>query len=67
MKEAIIVNLEGYMIDVGPVDDAVTGVFPIYEQPEPGTEAETENEEAELPEPEITGYTVAVPGPAGDV
>ncbi|MFH5187097.1 hypothetical protein ACHHV8_33445 [Paenibacillus sp. TAB 01] len=58
MKEAIIVNLAGYMTDVTLVADHVTGVFPIYARPEP---AGMDQEEAELPEPEITGYTVAVP------
>ena len=67
MKEAIIVNLDGYMIDVDLVDDAVTGVFPIYKQPEPaGIDQEPQPEEATPPpEPEIIGYTVSVPVPPG--
>ncbi|OXM84616.1 hypothetical protein [Paenibacillus rigui] len=54
MKEAIIVNLDGYMTDVTLVADDVTGVFPIYQQP-------GKSESEEVVEPVLTGHTVAVP------
>lgn len=58
MKEAIIIDLDGYMTDVVLVDDAVTGVFSIYSTPEP-------EEEGEAPEPVLTGYSVAIRPPEG--
>lgn len=61
MKEAQIVDLDGYMIDVKLVSDDETGVFSIYTQPLP-----TEGEEAIPPlDPVLIGYTVALQAPVG--
>ncbi len=62
MKEAIIVDPDGYRTDVTLVDDNVSGVFPLYREPEQPTKGEAENTR---PAPELIGYTVAVPVPEG--
>lgn len=54
MKEARIIDMDGYMFDVSLVDDSVTGVIPIYEQSQLGNEEEPQD-------PVLVAYTVAVP------
>lgn len=59
MKAAIIIDLNGFITGVTPpVDDEVTGVFPIYDAPQP-------DEEGQTAEPSIIGYQVAVKPPEG--
>lgn len=57
MKEAIITDLNGYMIDVTLVADHVTGVFPIKEPPQDSDESN----ELYM----TTGYIIASSVPAG--
>lgn len=56
MKEAIITDQDGLLVDVTLVDDSETGYLPIYETP-----GVPESDE----QPELLGYRVAVPVPAG--
>lgn len=70
MKEAIITDLNGYMTDVTLVADAVSGVFPIYDGPVEEVAEQEKNggvstEGPEGVEPNLIGYTVAVPVPPG--
>ncbi len=58
MKEAIITDLDGLLVDVALVDDRETGYSPIYETP--GVP-----EAGEQQEPELIGYRVSVPVPVG--
>ncbi len=58
MKEAIITDLDGLLVDVALVDDRETGYSPIYETP--GVP-----DGDKRPEPEQIGYRVSVPVPAG--
>jgi hypothetical protein len=60
MKEAIIVDKNGYFKDVTLVEDDVTGVFPLYE-----TIGEWDSPEGEPVEPPtvLIGYQIAVPFP----
>lgn len=53
MKEAIITDLDGLLADVALADDSETGYSSIYETAAVGGE------------PELIGYRVAVPVPAG--
>lgn len=64
IKEAVVVDLDGYRIDVAPVADHVTGVFPIMEPVKQEEGLEPMERPAE-PEAILTGYTVAVPVPSG--
>ncbi|GLI08091.1 hypothetical protein YDYSG_41210 [Paenibacillus tyrfis] len=61
MKEAIIVDADGYMTEVTLVADDVTGVFPMF-KPHQITES---TEELQQPSPEITGYIIAIAVPSG--
>ncbi|NHN29438.1 hypothetical protein [Paenibacillus agricola] len=58
MKEAIVIDLDGFMTDVTLVADEVTGVFPIYAIAEP-------NEEGQAVEPVLVGYRIAIRPPEG--
>ena len=51
MKEALRVDLNGYIVDVELADDSTSGIMPIYETPEP-------SEEDEQPEDVLVGYVV---------
>ncbi|MFB0844633.1 DUF4376 domain-containing protein [Paenibacillus oleatilyticus] len=60
MKEALIVDLNGFITDVTLVDDHISGIFPLYrELPARGTEEQPQKAV------ELIGYTVAVPVPEG--
>ncbi|MCP3773668.1 hypothetical protein NLX71_10135 [Paenibacillus sp. MZ04-78.2] len=61
MKEAVIVDLNGFMKDVTLVTDDVTGVFPLF-KPHQITES---TEELQQSSPEIIGYIIAIAVPAG--
>ncbi|MEC0212632.1 hypothetical protein ABEX47_13010 [Paenibacillus ehimensis] len=65
MKEAIIVDVDGYMTDVTLVADNVTGVFPYYYQPKPSVRVKEDIEGSRQPISEIIGYVIAVPVSAG--
>ncbi|WP_079914721.1 hypothetical protein [Paenibacillus sp. 32352] len=66
MKEAIIIDLNGYITDVTLVTDNVTGVFPIYKQSGPKDNFESvETFKDTVLEQELVGYTVAIPVPEG--
>ena len=63
MKEAIIVDTNGFFQNVELVPNDTFGVFSIYETP---AASETEDEPpVESPEPVLVGYRVAVPVPPG--
>ncbi|MNB97574.1 hypothetical protein D3C75_448040 [compost metagenome] len=70
MKAVPKVNTDGLYIEDVLVDDAFSGVVPFYAEPEQldldpeGVFPETPEDEAEQ-EPEIAGYLVGVPVPAG--
>ncbi|ASS66365.1 MULTISPECIES: hypothetical protein [unclassified Paenibacillus] len=53
MKEAIITDLNGLLVDVALVDDRETGYLPIYDT------------QADDGEPQLRGYRVALPVPGG--
>jgi hypothetical protein len=76
MKEAIVVDIDGYNVDTVHVPHDTYGVTPIYEPepiPEPeedeeegeGTPEQPEEEEQEPPALILVGYRVAVPFPTG--
>ncbi|GAA4865083.1 hypothetical protein GCM10023310_50730 [Paenibacillus vulneris] len=66
-KEAIIVDINGYFKDVTLVAADVTGVFPIYKQPElvNSVDDHTAGELTEQSDLEVIGYTVAISVPVG--
>ncbi|PUA40763.1 hypothetical protein C8Z91_02740 [Paenibacillus elgii] len=60
MKEALIVDLNGFITDVTLVDDNVSGIFPFYrELLARGTEEQPQKAV------ELIGYTIAIPVPEG--
>ncbi|MBU7318622.1 hypothetical protein [Paenibacillus oleatilyticus] len=61
MKEAIVVDLNGFMTEVTLVADDVTGVFPMF-KPHQITES---TEELQQSSPEIIGYIIAIAVPSG--
>ncbi|GMX63211.1 hypothetical protein Elgi_00590 [Paenibacillus elgii] len=61
MKEAIVVDLNGFLTDVTLVTDDVTGVFPMF-KPHRITES---TEELQQSSPEIIGYIIAIAVPSG--
>lgn len=65
MKEAIITDLDGYMIDVTLVANKVIGVFPILEPNEEELEVLNYPKEPTDDGMTIVGYTIAVPVPTG--
>lgn len=71
MKAVPKVNTDGLYMEDELVDDAFSGVVPFYAEPEPpvfdpeASEEVEEAEDAEEAEPEIKGYIVGVPVPAG--
>ncbi|RKN85858.1 hypothetical protein [Paenibacillus ginsengarvi] len=64
MKEAIMIDLDGFYLEPVLVSIGAYGITPIYEKPEP-PESEEADEAPELPEPILIGYRVAVPVPSG--
>ncbi|KAA8782505.1 hypothetical protein EC604_01405 [Paenibacillus amylolyticus] len=69
MKAVPKVNIDGLYLEDELVDDAFSGVVPFYAEPEPVVFDPDQAEQPEAPEeevePEITGYLVGVPVPAG--
>lgn len=71
MKAVPKVNTDGLYMEDELVDDAFSGVVPFYAEPEPvvydpeAPEQPEEPEDEEEVEPEIAGYIVGVPVPAG--
>lgn len=65
MKEAIIIDLNGFMTDVTLVADDTTGVFPFYRVQEPQDQFQEDLEQQVLTNTEILGYVVAIPVPSG--
>ncbi|WP_240418233.1 hypothetical protein [Paenibacillus periandrae] len=64
MKEAIIINLDGYMTDVTLVDDNETGVFPLYKLPDSNEEGEAEKPSEPIA-PVVVGHRVSIRPPEG--
>ncbi|MET3943185.1 hypothetical protein ABIC22_005997 [Paenibacillus sp. PvP094] len=71
MKAVPKVNTDGLYLEDELVDDAFSGVVPFYVEPEPpvfdseAPEQVEEPEDEQEAEPEIAGYIVGVPVPAG--
>lgn len=71
MKAVPKVNTDGLYIEDELVDDTFSGVVPFYAEPEPVVFDPEQIEQPEAPEneeevePEIAGYLVGVPVPAG--
>ncbi|NEN84351.1 hypothetical protein [Paenibacillus elgii] len=61
MKEAIVVDLDGFLTDVTLVTDDVIGVFPMF-KPHRITESA---EKLQQSSPEIIGYIIAIAVPSG--
>lgn len=68
MKAVPKVNIDGLYIEDELVGDTFSGVVPFYAEPEPvdyDPEVPEQPEDEEESEPEIGGYIVGVPVPAG--
>ncbi|WP_127485518.1 hypothetical protein [Paenibacillus ehimensis] len=61
MKEAIIIDFNGFMTDVTLVADDATGVFPFYRTQEPLAQEDI----GQQLNTEMLGYVVAIPVPQG--
>ncbi|WP_054976643.1 hypothetical protein [Paenibacillus sp. A3] len=61
MKEAIIIDFNGFMIDVTLVADDATGVFPFYRTQEPLAQEDM----GQQSNTKMMGYVVAIPVPEG--
>ncbi|WP_010497073.1 hypothetical protein [Paenibacillus elgii] len=65
MKEAIIVDLNGDMIDVTLVADNVTGVFPCYNSRDSQVQEVEGTEGSQESVSEAASYIIAIPVPVG--